>query len=92
MDWPKRGSFNPAVTLDILAQDKRWAAYSDLKTNPRTAHIPIVVISAADDKNVGYTQGAAERLGKPVSRETLMNALIKHMPSEKTGGRRILVS
>lgn len=81
-----------AVTLDILAQDKSsWATFSDLKTNPTTAHIPIIVISAADDKNVGYTQGAAERLGKPVSRETLMNALIKHLPASKTGGPAVLV-
>lgn len=81
-----------AVTLDILSQDKSsWATFSDLKTNPITAHIPIIVISAADDKNVGYTQGAAERLGKPVSRETLMNALIKHLPSSKTTGPAVLV-
>jgi len=81
-----------AVTLDILAHDKSsWATFSDLKTNPTTAHIPIIVISAADDKNVGYTQGAAERLGKPVSRETLMNALIKHLPAAKTGGPTVLV-
>jgi PAS domain S-box-containing protein len=81
-----------AVTLDILSQDKSsWATFSDLKTNPVTAHIPIIVISAADDKNVGYAQGAAERLGKPVSRETLMNALIKHLPKAKTTGPTVLV-
>ncbi|HEV2352457.1 MAG TPA: PAS domain S-box protein [Terriglobia bacterium] len=80
------------VTLDILSQDKSsWATFSDLKTNPTTAHIPIIVISAADDKNVGYTQGAAERLGKPVSREILMNALIKHLPTAKTSGPAVLV-
>jgi len=81
-----------AVTLDIQSQDKNsWAIFSDLKTNVATAHIPIIVISAADEKNVGYTQGAAERLGKPVSRETLMNALIKHLPTAKTTGPAVLV-
>ena len=65
---------------------------SELKANPTTARIPVVVVSIVDDKSGVLAMGAAECLVKPVSKENLLKALLRQLPSPKTGLAVILVA
>ena len=47
----------------------------ELKANAGTANIPVVVISAVDDRDLGLRLGAAEYMEKPVNREMLLRVL-----------------
>lgn len=65
-----------AITLDIMIPGKDgWEVINELKGDPATEHIPIVVISILDNKSLGFSLGATEYLTKPVERDTVLNAL-----------------
>lgn len=81
-----------AVILDILSNEEdRWATLCELKTNPGTAHIPIIIVSVLDKKNEGFAQGASEYLVKPVSKEILVKRLFRHLPSQHANLSTVLV-
>lgn len=69
--------FQPsAITLDIVMRPKNgWEVLAQLKRDPRTAHIPIIVVSIVDQPGMGALLGADEYLVKPVDKVTLLNAL-----------------
>ncbi len=75
---------NPfAITLDILLPDRPgWEVLSELKANPQTRDIPVVIVSITDDKQLGSSLGAVDFLVKPVRRQELLAAI------ERTGSRR----
>jgi len=52
-----------------------WEVLRELKGNPQTAAIPVVVISSVDDRELGLKLGAAEYMEKPVNRDMLLNIL-----------------
>ena len=52
-----------------------WEVLKELKANAATAAIPVVVISAVDDRDLGLRLGAAEYMEKPVNREMLLSVL-----------------
>jgi CheY-like chemotaxis protein len=81
------------ITLDIIMPGKGgWMILSELKANPATARIPVVVVSIVDDKKGALAMGAAECLVKPVSKEVLLKALLRQLSGAKTGPRPILVA
>lgn len=81
------------ITLDIIMPGKGgWMILSELKANPTTAHIPVVVVSIVDDKSGFLAVGAAECLVKPVSKEMLLKALLGQLPGSKTAPSAILVA
>jgi len=49
-----------------------------LKKTLETAHIPIIVVSVVDQKQMGFTLGAAEYLVKPVQKGALLEAVQKY--------------
>ena len=64
------------IILDVLMpQRSGWDVLSDLKTNPLTAHIPVIVWSVADSHGLHNDLGADEYLIKPVKREVLLETL-----------------
>jgi signal transduction histidine kinase/DNA-binding response OmpR family regulator len=64
------------ITLDIMMSGMDgWTVLSQLKANPLTAAIPVVVITIVDDRNLSFALGAAEYLPKPVDREQLAQVL-----------------
>jgi len=87
--------FQPgAITLDIVIKPKNgWEALSQLKRDPRTSHIPLIVVSMVDQPGMGTLLGADEYLVKPVDKATLLAALQRrasiHPSSKRT--RPILV-
>jgi CheY-like chemotaxis protein/anti-sigma regulatory factor (Ser/Thr protein kinase) len=71
-----------AVFLDIVLPDiDGWQVLHDLKNNPRTNHIPVILLSAVDQKPLGYQLGAAGYLTKPVSSADLATALQRLSPA-----------
>jgi CheY-like chemotaxis protein len=52
-----------AITLDIIMPNKDgWQVLHDLKTHPATRDIPVILITIADKKALGYQLGAADYL------------------------------
>jgi CheY-like chemotaxis protein len=65
-----------AVVLDIkLPRLDGWQVLAELKTDPATAAIPVVIASVVDDRSRGLALGADEYLLKPVRRDHLVDAL-----------------
>jgi PAS domain S-box-containing protein len=74
---------NPAlVILDILLPNMSgWEVLTQLKTNPQTSPIPVIIISVVDERRRGLAQGAFEYLVKPITRSQLWNAISKLRPA-----------
>jgi len=67
-----------AITLDLLLPNKDgWDILKELKENPATKDIPVILISIIGDKNIGYELGAFEYFIKPISAEKLLSAFTK---------------
>ena len=64
------------VVLDILLPGiDGWEVLAQLKADPATAAIPVVVVSMLDERGRGFALGAAEYLVKPVGKDQLLAAL-----------------
>jgi PAS domain S-box-containing protein len=83
-----------AVTLDIVMKPiNGWELLANLKSDPRTARIPVIVVSVVDQPSTGALLGADEYIVKPVEKALLLSALERCLRrSAGTGGKpRILV-
>jgi signal transduction histidine kinase len=71
-----RRALPAAVVLEIkLPRIDGWQVLTELKADPVTAEIPVVIASAVDDPAHGMALGAAVYLRKPIGREELVDAL-----------------
>jgi PAS domain S-box-containing protein len=78
-----------AITLDILMPHKDgWQLLHELKTDPTTRDIPIIVLSIVDNKALGYQLGAFDYLLKPFDREAIL-ATLTRLPPQR--GRLLVV-
>jgi CheY-like chemotaxis protein/anti-sigma regulatory factor (Ser/Thr protein kinase) len=65
-----------AVVLDLrLPRVDGWEVLAEIKRDPATSHVPVVVASIVDDRPRGLSLGAAAYLTKPVGRADLLDAL-----------------
>ncbi len=81
-----------AITLDILMPGgSGFETLFQLKNTPETAHIPIIVVSIVDQKQMGFTLGAAEYLVKPVQKSALLEAVRKHVRPHAGNSNNVLV-
>ncbi len=65
-----------AITLDVMMPEKDgWQVLQELKNNPETRRIPIIVCSILEEEEKGFNLGAAEYLIKPFLQEELINTL-----------------
>ena len=69
----------PAViTLDVMMPHMDgWAVLTQLKADPELRHIPVIMVTIVDDKNLGFALGASDYLTKPVDRARLVDILNK---------------
>jgi len=83
---------NPSLmTLDVLMPSMDgWSVLQEVKADPELEKIPVLMISIAGDKDMGYTLGAVESLTKPVDRDKLRE-LAKHYALPAGGGRALVV-
>jgi CheY-like chemotaxis protein len=84
-------SLHPAaITLDVVMPGMDgWAVLRELKLDPETRDIPVIMVTMTDDRETGYALGATEFLTKPIERGQLVQLLARHAP--KGAGRRALV-
>ena len=67
------------ITLDVLMPGMDgWAVLQALKSDPLVRDIPVVVVSILEDRNLGYSLGAADFLTKPVDRDRLAGLLRRY--------------
>ena len=79
-----------AIVLDILMPEfDGWSVLRALKADPLTQGIPVVMASILDERNRGFSLGAADYLSKPVDRDSLLNSIEKFVG--KASGQLILV-
>ncbi|MEK5059079.1 response regulator [Paenibacillus sp. FSL H7-0326] len=65
-----------AIILDIqLPIIDGWTVLERLKQHPELRHIPVHVVSAANEQQMGLTMGAIAYLKKPVNKVQIENAL-----------------
>ncbi|WP_202879287.1 ATP-binding protein [Nocardioides cynanchi] len=65
-----------AVVLDVqLPRMDGWQVLEELKGDPATAQVPVVVASIVDDHARGLALGASAYLTKPIGRADLLEAL-----------------
>ncbi len=75
VDMAKRLSPN-VITLDIMLPVRDgWQVLKELKKHPLCKHIPVIIVSILDEKNLGFSLGAVDYFVKPVSKEDLIQAL-----------------
>jgi CheY-like chemotaxis protein len=68
-----------AITLDVMMPGMDgWAVLTALKADPAVADIPVIMLTIVDDRNLGYTLGAADYLTKPIDRDRLVTVLKKY--------------
>ena len=79
-----------AITLDVIMPDiDGWTVLAAIKGDPTLADTPVILMSIVDEKNRGYSLGAADYLVKPVDRERLTAVLRSVVGPE--GGNVLLV-
>jgi CheY-like chemotaxis protein len=92
-----------AITLDILMPHMDgWGVLIRLKNDPITLDIPVVLVTIMDDKNLGYSLGAAEYMTKPVDRQRLVVKIKRKSPTpresfqslarQSKGSKRLILS
>ncbi|HZR24403.1 MAG TPA: ATP-binding protein [Vicinamibacterales bacterium] len=65
-----------AIILDLrLYGEEAWDFLAQLKRQPTTAHIPVIVCSAIDDRRKGFALGADAYTVKPVDTKWLARTL-----------------
>ncbi|WKZ48593.1 MAG: GAF domain-containing protein [Anaerolineales bacterium] len=65
-----------AITLDVMMPNiDGWTLLSDLKSDPATRDIPVVICSILEQADKGFNLGAADYLTKPILEEDLVHAM-----------------
>jgi PAS domain S-box-containing protein len=81
-----------AITLDLsMPGGSGFEALVTLKKNPKTANIPIIIVSMVDQEKVGFALGAADYLIKPIRKPVLLEAIRKHVPPQGNDDSEILL-
>ena len=64
------------ITLDVMMRGvDGWSVLSQLKADEALRHIPVVVVSVVDDRNLGFALGAFDYITKPIERERLLETV-----------------
>ncbi|HLZ57150.1 MAG TPA: ATP-binding protein [Ktedonosporobacter sp.] len=74
-----------AITLDVMMpQFNGWQLLHQLKDDPATASIPVVILSVLSEQTTGYVLGADDYLIKPFKKEVLRSTL-QHLIEARRG-------
>jgi DNA-binding response OmpR family regulator len=75
LDLLQRHDIRAVVIEPGPANSRGWRLFAELKRDPATRTIPIIVCTAQDERRRGLALGAAAYLIKPVLPITLLEAL-----------------
>ncbi|MFZ3350359.1 MAG: response regulator [Xanthobacteraceae bacterium] len=79
------------VTLDVMMPKMDgWSVLGVMKSEPQLAHIPVIMLTIVDHRNLGFSLGASEYMTKPIDRNRLI-ALIEKFASSKGDGTVLIV-
>ena len=79
------------ITLDILMPEiDGWSTLRALKADKKTKNIPVIMASILDEKNKGFSLGAADFLSKPVEKEYLIGS-VQRLLGDKVDSTILLV-
>jgi CheY-like chemotaxis protein len=59
----------------MMPRKDGWQVLRELKDNPDTQDIPVVILSIVDDMQRGVSLGAAEYMVKPIDKQVLLHKL-----------------
>src|SRR5574342_284469 len=75
------------ITLDVMMPGMDgWTVLAALKGDPALAALPVVMLSVADERRLGFALGAAEYLTKPIERERLATVLRRYSARPRPAG------
>ena len=81
-----------AITLDVMMPGgSGFETMIALRKNPKTANIPIIIVSIVDQKQLGFALGAADYLIKPIRKPVLLETIRKHVPYHNDEDAAILL-
>ena len=67
------------ITLDVMMPEMDgWEVLNTLQSNERSKKIPVIMLSMANEPDIGYSLGATDYLTKPVDWNELSTILLKH--------------
>jgi len=73
------------VTLDVMMPKiDGWSVLGIMKSEPELEHIPVIMLTIVDDRNLGYSLGASEYMTKPIDRNRLISLIHKFDGRRKT--------
>lgn len=73
-----------AITLDVLMPGMDgWAVLTALKADSALSEIPVIMVTIADEKQVGYALGVKEYLTKPVDWKRLTAVLQEYKRTDR---------
>jgi PAS domain S-box-containing protein len=65
-----------AITLDVMMPSRDgWSVLSELKSDPATRDVPVIICSILEQVDKGFSLGAADYLVKPILEDDLVQAL-----------------
>lgn len=80
------------ITLDVMMPHMDgWSVLGHLKAEEEIAHIPVIMLTMVEDRNLGYSLGAADYLMKPINRERLVKTIQRYQSGGETPGRVLIV-
>ena len=81
-----------AITLDLVLPKKNgWDVLSELKTDPETRNIPVIVASVLDNQERGFCLGAYRYLVKPINETDLADTIHQIQWADRKDVRRVLI-
>jgi CheY-like chemotaxis protein len=81
------------ITLDLLMDVDGLEILQELKADPATADIPVVIISVIPEPQKGLAMGAADYLVKPIDEKELIDCILAVLghPEEETRNTILVV-
>jgi signal transduction histidine kinase/DNA-binding response OmpR family regulator len=68
-----------AITLDVMMPEMDgWEVLSAIQANDKIKNIPVIMLTMADEPDLGFSLGATDYLTKPVNWNQLSSILKKH--------------
>lgn len=80
------------ITLDIIMPQRNgWEVLKELKADPGTSAIPVIVISMVAEAGTALTFGAVDALSKPIIQDDFIRTIQRNLYCDEIKNKKILV-